>query len=101
MNREGGHGNYRERLAIVVGAGFVPGMNAVIMGTALAAGKMGWDVIGIRDGFDGVLHPDRYPDGGLVTLSPQLVENLDPGRRRRPGPIGLGRSVSRPHGQCR
>jgi ATP-dependent phosphofructokinase / diphosphate-dependent phosphofructokinase len=78
MDRNGGHGNYRRRLAIVVGAGFVPGMNAVIMGAAMAAGRRGWDVVGIRDGFDGVLHPDRYPDGGLVTLSPQLVENLDP-----------------------
>ena len=78
MNREGGHGNYRRRIAIMVGAGFVPGMNAVVMGAALAAGKMGWEVVGIRDGFDGVLHPDRYPDGGLVSLSPQLVENLDP-----------------------
>ena len=66
------------RIAINVGAGFVPGMNAVIMGAALAAGKLGWEVVGIRDGFDGVLHPDRYPDGGLVTLSPQLIENLDP-----------------------
>jgi ATP-dependent phosphofructokinase / diphosphate-dependent phosphofructokinase len=78
MDRNGGHGNYRRRLGIVVGAGFVPGMNAVIMGAAMAAGKRGWDVVGIRDGFDGVLHPERYPDGGLVTLSPQLVENLDP-----------------------
>ena len=68
----------RRRIAINVGAGFVPGMNAVIMGAALAAGKMGWEVMGIRDGFEGLLHPDRYPDGGLVTLSPQLVENLDP-----------------------
>ena len=68
----------KRRIAINVGAGFVPGMNAVIMGAALAAGKMGWEVIGIRDGFEGLLHPDRYPDGGLVTLSPQLVENLDP-----------------------
>jgi 6-phosphofructokinase 1 len=48
------------------------------MGAALAAGKLGWEVVGIRDGFDGLLHSDRYPDGGLVTLSPQLAENLDP-----------------------
>ena len=68
----------RRRIAINVGAGFVPGMNAVIMGAALAAGKLGWEVVGIRDGFEGLLHPDRYPDGGLVTLSPQLIENLDP-----------------------
>jgi 6-phosphofructokinase 1 len=53
-------------------------MNAVVMGAALAAGKLGWELVGIRDGFDGLLHPDRYPDGGLVPLSPQLIENLDP-----------------------
>jgi len=68
----------KRRIAINVGAGFVPGMNSVIMGTALAAGKLGWELVGIRDGFEGLLRPDRYPDGGLVTLSPQLVENLDP-----------------------
>jgi 6-phosphofructokinase 1 len=48
------------------------------MGAAMAAGKLGWEMVGIRDGFEGVLHPERYPDGGLVTLSPQLIENLDP-----------------------
>ena len=63
----------------MTGAGFVPGMNAVVTGAALAAGELGWEMVGIRDGFDGLLHPERYPDGGLVTLSPQLVENLDPG----------------------
>ncbi len=68
----------KRRIAINVGAGYVPGMNAVIMGAALAAGKIGWEIVGIRDGFEGLLHSDRYPDGGLVTLSPQLVENLDP-----------------------
>ena len=43
------------RIAINVGGGFVPGMNAVIMGTALAAHKLGWEVVGIRDGFAGIL----------------------------------------------
>jgi len=66
------------RIAIMVGAGFVPGMNAVIKGAALAAGKSGWEVIGIRDGFEGLLHPEHYPEGGLLVLTPQLVENLDP-----------------------
>ncbi|MEN8132565.1 MAG: 6-phosphofructokinase, partial [Pseudomonadota bacterium] len=66
------------RIAINVGSGFVPGMNTVVKGAALAAGELGWEVVGIRDGFDGLLHPDRYPDGGLVPLPPQLVENLDP-----------------------
>jgi 6-phosphofructokinase 1 len=67
-----------KRIAIMVGAGFVPGMNAVIKGTALAAGQLGWEVVGIRDGFEGLLHPERYPEGGLLPLTPQLIENLDP-----------------------
>jgi len=78
MSIEIGHGSFLRRIAINVGAGYVPGINAVITGAAMAAGKMGWEMVGIRDGFEGLLHPDRYPDGGLVTLSPQLIENLDP-----------------------
>jgi 6-phosphofructokinase 1 len=78
MSIEIGHGSFLRRIAIHTGAGFVPGMNAVVMGAALAAGKLGWELVGIRDGFDGLLHPERYPDGGLVPLSPQQIENLDP-----------------------
>ena len=62
----------------MVGAGHVPGLNSVILGAALAAGRLGWEMVGIRDGFDGLLHPERYPDGGLVTLSPELIRNIDP-----------------------
>jgi len=78
MSIEIGHGSFLRRIAIHTGAGFVPGMNAVVMGAALAAGKLGWELVGIRDGFDGLLHPERYPAGGLITLNPQLIENLDP-----------------------
>jgi len=77
MTTEIGHGSFHRRIAVNVGAGYVPGINAVITGAAMAAGKMGWEMVGIRDGFEGVLRPERYPDGGLVTLSPQLIENLD------------------------
>jgi 6-phosphofructokinase 1 len=68
----------KRRIAINVGAGYVPGINAVVTGAAIAASKLGWEMVGIRDGFDGLLHPDRYSDGGLVSLSPLLIENLDP-----------------------
>ncbi len=78
MPREIGHAGIHNRIGIMVGAGHVPGMNAVIMGAALAATKLGWEMVGIRDGFDGLLHPERYPEGGLVPLSPKLIENLDP-----------------------
>jgi 6-phosphofructokinase 1 len=66
------------RLAINVGGGFVPGMNTVVTGAVLSTGRLGWEIVGIRDGFDGLLYPERYPDGGMVTLDPQWVENLDP-----------------------
>lgn len=78
MTKEIGHASLQRRIAIMVGAGYIPGINAVVMGAALAAGKLGWETVGIRDGFDGLLHPEKYPDGGLLTLSPELVADLDP-----------------------
>jgi 6-phosphofructokinase len=68
----------KKRIAIFVGRGFVPAINAVIKGAGLAAAKLGWEVVGIRNGFEGLLHPDHYTDGGLVKLTPEIIENLDP-----------------------
>jgi 6-phosphofructokinase 1 len=76
--KEVGHAHFQRRLAIMVGAGHVPGLNAVVMGAALAAGRLGWEMVGIRDGFVGLLFPERYPKGGLVTLDPDLIADLDP-----------------------
>jgi ATP-dependent phosphofructokinase / diphosphate-dependent phosphofructokinase len=73
-----GHGGILRRIGINVGAGYTPGINAVITGAAQAAGLMGWEILGIRDGFEGLLRPDRYPDGGLLTLSPQRIADLNP-----------------------
>ena len=66
------------RIAINTGSGFVPGMNAVVMGVTVAAAQLGWEVVGIRNGFAGLLEPGDYPDGGLVPLPPQSVEFMDP-----------------------
>jgi len=65
-----------KRIAVNLGGGYVPGLNAVITGVVLAANELGWEVVGIRDGFDGLLFPEQYPEGGLVRLTPQIVENL-------------------------
>ena len=99
MSTEVGHASFLRRIAIMMGAGYVPGLNAVIMGAALAAGKLGWEIVGIRDGFDGLLHPDRYPDGGLVTLDAELIENLDPAGSGILGQSPASRSVSCPPSQ--
>ena len=65
-----------KRIAINIGGGYVPGLNAVIAGTVLAASELGWEVVGIRDGFEGLLFPERYPDGGLVKLTRETVGHL-------------------------
>jgi 6-phosphofructokinase len=65
-----------KRIAINFGGGYVPGLNAVITGAVLAASELGWEVVGLHDGFEGLLFPERYPQGGLVKLTPQIVENL-------------------------
>jgi len=67
-----------KRIAINVGFGYSPGLNTVITGAVLAANELGWEIVGIRDGFEGLLFRDRYPDGGLVPLTAQFVETLDP-----------------------
>jgi 6-phosphofructokinase len=68
----------KKRIAIAVGAGLVPAINAVVKGTGLAASRLGWELVGIRDGFEGLLHPENYPNGGMVNLSPEVIEKLDP-----------------------
>jgi 6-phosphofructokinase 1 len=70
---------HERRIALNFGGSYVPGLNAVITGTVLAASELGWEVVGIRDGFDGLLAPERYPDGGLIPLTRQLVEGLSAG----------------------
>ena len=65
-----------QRIAINSGGGYVPGLNAVVTGAVLAADKLGWEVVGIRDGYDGLLVGDNYPDGGIIKLTPQAVEGL-------------------------
>ena len=64
------------RIAINLGGGYVPGLNAVITGAVLAASQLGWDIVGIRDGYEGLLFPDRYPEGGIVKLTPASMEHL-------------------------
>ena len=66
----------KRRIAINIGGGYVPGLNSVITGAVLAASELGWEVVGIRDGYEGLLFPERYPQGGLLKLTPQLMESL-------------------------
>lgn len=64
------------RIAVNIGSGYVPGLDIVLAGVARAAHGFGWEVVGIRDGYDGLLCPEQYPDGGLLTFTPAAVEAL-------------------------
>ena len=64
------------RIAISTGGGDAPGLNAVIRSVTLAAVRRGWEVLGIRDGFHGLMLPDDYPDGGLVRLDRDDVRGI-------------------------
>lgn len=48
------------RIAILNSGGDCPGLNAVIHGVVCAACKLGWEVVGFRDGFEGLLPPGDY-----------------------------------------
>ena len=67
-----------KRIAIALGAGYTPGVNSIIMGAAIAAHRQGWEVVGIRDGFEGVLFPERYPNNGLIDFGSEAVSKLNP-----------------------
>lgn len=64
------------RIAINTGGGDAPGLNAVIHAVVMGAHQQGWEVIGIRDGFDSILYPELYHDEPFIALTPQLVCNF-------------------------
>ena len=65
------------RIALSTGGGDAPGLNAVIRAATFAALRRGWEVVGIRDGFNGLLFPDHYPEGsGVFPLTAQNVRGI-------------------------
>ena len=64
------------RIAISTGGGDAPGLNAVIRAIVLAACQRGWECHGIRDGYNGLLAPDHYPNGGVIPLTRESVSGI-------------------------
>lgn len=64
------------RIAITTGGGDAPGLNAVIRAATLAALNRGWEVYGIRDGFNGLMMPEQFVEGGLVRLTRERVRGI-------------------------
>ncbi|HEX4353553.1 MAG TPA: ATP-dependent 6-phosphofructokinase [Polyangiales bacterium] len=62
-----------QRIAINTGGGDAPGLNAVIRSVALSALNRGWEVLGIRRGYEGLL--DHEPDS-LINLDRAAVRGI-------------------------
>ena len=65
-----------KRIAVNTGGGDAPGLNAVIQSVMIAADNRGWDCFGIRDGFNGILFPERYTEGGVTRLTRERVRGI-------------------------
>lgn len=69
------------RIGVLTGGGDVPGLNACIKTVTLQASELGWDLLGFRNGYLGVVNYDpNSPEAGLANLmplSPSSVRTID------------------------
>jgi len=62
-----------KRIAINTGGGDAPGLNGVIRAATLGAINRGWEVIGIRQGYQGLIDPSG---DGLIALDRDAVRGI-------------------------
>ena len=70
----------RPRIGILTSGGDCPGLNAVIRAATKSAFWLGYDVVGFRDGFEGMIDPIRYQ-----VLEPAKYRRDLGSRRNDPG----------------
>ena len=66
----------KRRIAISTGGGDAPGLNAVIRAASVCALQSGWEVFGIRDGYNGILQPEKYSGKGVFQLTRDSVRGI-------------------------
>ncbi|MFN2541505.1 MAG: 6-phosphofructokinase [Chthoniobacterales bacterium] len=75
----------KPRIGVLTSGGDCPGLNAVLRGVVLASEKLGWEVIGFRDGFEGLLPPgdhvvlDRKTTNGIMALGGTIIGTTNRG----------------------
>jgi phosphofructokinase-like protein len=75
----------KSRIGVLTSGGDCPGLNAVLRGVVLAAEKLGWEVIGFKDGFEGLLPPghyivlDRARTAGIMPLGGTIIGTTNRG----------------------
>ncbi|HEY0490912.1 MAG TPA: ATP-dependent 6-phosphofructokinase [Telluria sp.] len=65
-----------KRIGLLTGGGDAPGLNAVIRAVVLSAERLGWECYGIRDGFDGLLAPERCSGQPVQRLTADDVHGI-------------------------
>jgi len=75
-----------KKLAILVGGGPAPGINSVIGAATIRAALEGMDVVGIRDGFEGLMH------GDIEHIVPLTIEGVSRIHFRGGSHIGISRA---------
>ncbi|MFY8217216.1 MAG: 6-phosphofructokinase [Chthoniobacterales bacterium] len=83
-----------KRIGILTSGGDCPGLNAVIRAVVRSAEKLDWEVVGILDGFEGLLPPgdhmilDRHNTSGVMHLGGTILGTTNRGHfmaRAQPG----------------
>jgi len=75
----------KPRIGVLTSGGDCPGLNAVLRGVVLAAEKLGWEVVGFRDGFEGLLPPgdhvilDRHSTDGIMAQGGTIIGTTNRG----------------------
>src|SRR5436189_3438320 len=75
----------KPRIGVLTSGGDCPGLNAVLRGVVLASEKLGWEVVGFRDGFEGLLPPgdhiilDRHSTEGIMALGGTIIGTTNRG----------------------
>lgn len=62
------------KVAVNTGGGDAPGLNAVLRAVTLSALRLGWEIVGIRDGYLGLL--EMPPEEGLIPLTRDRVRGI-------------------------
>lgn len=64
-----------KRIGILTGGGDVPGLNPVIKSTVYRASEIGWEVLGIRRGWEGLTHVNPVDGVDTTYIRPLTREN--------------------------
>src|SRR6266480_2986621 len=75
----------KPRIGVLTSGGDCPGLNAVLRGVVLASEKLGWEVVGFRDGFEGLIPPgdheilDRKSTAGIMARGGTIIGTTNRG----------------------